>query len=93
MVAHRRTLEGLPPDLRDILTRNLDQSAIEERADLAKLDASLQTTLAHRGMSFERPDPAPFQDTLRKSGFYSQWKQTYGEQAWALLERYAGLLG
>jgi tripartite ATP-independent transporter DctP family solute receptor len=93
MVAHRRTLEGLPPDLRDILTRNLDQSAIDERADLAKLDATLHAALAQRGMSFERPDPAPFQYTLRKSGFYSQWKQTYGEQAWALLEKYAGPLG
>jgi tripartite ATP-independent transporter DctP family solute receptor len=93
IVAHKRTIDALPGELRDILTRNLDQAALDERADLAKLDATLQATLAQRGMSFERPDPAPFHDALRSAGFYTQWKKTYGDQAWSLLEKYAGSLG
>jgi tripartite ATP-independent transporter DctP family solute receptor len=65
IVAHRRTVDTLPQDLRDILTHNLDEAAADERQELAKLDATLQPTLAQRGMSFERPDPRPFQREIR----------------------------
>jgi hypothetical protein len=26
-------------------------------------------------------------------GFYAEWKQKYGEEAWALLEKHTGKLG
>ena len=92
LVANRRALAGLPDELRAILTTNLDQSALEERADLAALDATLQASLTTHGMAFEKPDPAPFHDALREAGFYAQWKKTYGDEAWETLERYAGKL-
>jgi len=41
---------------------------------------------------FASPDPQPFRDTLKKAGFYSEWKQKYGDEAWGLLEKNVGSL-
>ena len=30
---------------------------------------------------------------LRQAGFYGEWKAKFGDEAWALLERYSGKLG
>ena len=37
-------------------------------------------------------DPAPFQEQLRKSGFYVQWRNKFGEEVWSLLEQVTGRL-
>jgi len=29
---------------------------------------------------------------LAKSGFYADWKQKYGNEAWSVLEKYSGKL-
>ena len=62
--------------------------ALKEREDVAKLNAGLQQELAAKGMVFNQPDPAPFRDKLRKAGFYAEWKGKYGDEAWAILEKY-----
>jgi hypothetical protein len=41
---------------------------------------------------FNRLDPAPFRDKLRSAGFYTEWKNKYGDEAWGLLEKSAGKL-
>jgi tripartite ATP-independent transporter DctP family solute receptor len=92
IVANRRALTGLPPDLLDIVNRSFDAAAIEERADLQELDRSLQAELTGKGMTFSRPDPARFRAALAKAGFYGQWQKTYGSEAWKALERYTGPL-
>jgi hypothetical protein len=43
-------------------------------------------------MIFNKPDPAPFREALRKAGFYAQWKEKFGADAWTLLEKYVGQL-
>ena len=63
------------------------------RADGAKLNASLRGELAAKGLVFNDPQLEPFRATLVKSGFYTEWKQKYGDEAWALLEKYTGKLG
>ena len=40
-----------------------------------------------------KTDPAAFRAVLSKSGYYKEWKSTYGAEAWALLEKYTGPLG
>jgi TRAP-type transport system periplasmic protein len=92
IVANRRTLSGLPPDLLEIVNRSFDAAAIKERADLLQLDRSLQAELAGKGMTFNRPDPVQFRAALVKAGFYGQWQKTYGNEAWTRLERYTGRL-
>jgi hypothetical protein len=43
-------------------------------------------------MVFNKPDPEPFRDKLRKAGFYAEWKGRYGEEGWSLLEKACGQL-
>jgi len=50
-------------------------------------------TLATKGLMVNTPDRAPFKKRLSDSGFYKQWHQTYGDKAWAALEKYTGSLG
>src|ERR1700730_3155718 len=92
IVANRRALAGLPPDLLEILNNNFDAAALNERADLLEMDRSLQAELTAKGMIFNRPDPVQFRAALVKAGFYTQWQKTYGADAWAQLEKYTGPL-
>ena len=85
--------KGLPDDLKAIVTQNLNQSALDERADIARLDASTKTDLQTKGMVFNTADTKSFRDGLRDGGFYKYWHDKLGNEAWQILEKYAGTLG
>ena len=91
-LANKRAWDKLPPDLQTVVAKRINEAGLKERADVAELNAGLQKDLAGKGMAFNQPDPAAFRDTLRKAGFYADWKSKYGDEAWALLERGAGKL-
>src|SRR5258708_12135602 len=91
-LANRRAWETLPADLRTIVAKNINAAAVNERADVAKLNAGLQQELAGKGLVFNQPDVVPFREKLRAAGFYSEWKGKYGDQAWTLLEKSVGKL-
>ncbi len=91
-LANRRAWEKLPDDVRTIVAKNINAAGVNERADTAKLNATLQQDLAAKGLIFNQPATAPFRDKLRSAGFYAEWKGKYGEQAWELLEKAAGKL-
>ena len=92
MLASKRAWERLPTDLQTIVARNWNAAAVLERADTAKLNASLQGDLAKQGLVFNQPRPEDFRDALRKAGFYAEWKGKYGGEAWSLLEKASGTL-
>lgn len=91
-LANRRAWERLPDDLKAIVAKNINAAAVNERADVAKLNAGLQQELAGKGLTFNQPNAAAFRDKLRSAGFYAEWKGKYGEQAWELLEKSVGKL-
>jgi tripartite ATP-independent transporter DctP family solute receptor len=91
-LANRRAWEKVPEDIRTIVAKNINAAAVNERADVAKLNAGLQQDLAGKGLVFNKPEAAPFRDKLRSAGFYAEWKGKYGEQAWELLEKSVGKL-
>jgi TRAP-type transport system periplasmic protein len=91
-LANRRAWEKLPQDVRTIVAKNINAAAVNERADVATLNAGLRQELAGKGLTFNQPDTAPFREKLRSAGFYSEWKGKYGEEAWALLEKAVGKL-
>jgi tripartite ATP-independent transporter DctP family solute receptor len=91
-LANQRAWDVLPDDVRGIVAKNVDAAGLKERDDVAKLNNTLQQDLAGKGLVFNQPDPAPFRDKLRSSGFYSEWKSKYGDQAWGLLEQSVGKL-
>jgi tripartite ATP-independent transporter DctP family solute receptor len=90
MLANRRSWGGLPDDLKEIVATNFDASAVEQRADIEALNATLQSELEANGMVFNTPDPEPFRQKLIDAGFYTEWKNNFGEEAWAILENATG---
>ncbi|HZP79853.1 MAG TPA: TRAP transporter substrate-binding protein [Pseudolabrys sp.] len=89
-LANGKVWSGLPADVRDVIAKNLNQSAVDQRADIVKLNASLKADLTGKGMQFLKVDQKPFRDKLQAAGFYKDWKKQYGDEAWAVLEKYTG---
>lgn len=83
----------LPAELQGIVARNLNEGAQRQRDDLAKLDQTLQGELQSKGLTFNVADTASFRDRLRSAGFYKEWREKLGEEAWTLLEKQVGKLG
>ena len=92
-LANRRNWEALPEDIRAIITKNINAAGINERADIATLTKTLRETLTAKGMKFNDVNPALFRDKLRAAGFYTEWKQKFGDEAWSILEASVGKLG
>ncbi len=82
----------LPKDLQGIVERNFNAAALEDREDIRHLNDSLQGDLQAKGMVFNKTDAEPFREALRKAGFYGEWKEKYGAEAWGLLEKAVGAL-
>ena len=91
-LANKRNWERLPADIRTIVAKHINAAAIKERADVAELNGKLQRELATNGMTFNQANADSFRAKLRTAGFYAEWKERFGAQAWALLERYSGKL-
>jgi len=82
----------LPNDIKAIVAKAFNETAMLERDDLAKLDRSLQGELEKKGVTFTQPDLGTFRDRLRSAGFYQEWRDKIGGEAWALLEKHVGKL-
>ncbi len=90
LLANRRAWAALPADVQEIAARELNQSALDERADLAALSKSTRGVLEGKGLLFNDVDVAPFRQALQKAGFYADWKKKFGDDAWAILESASG---
>ena len=82
----------LPADVQAIAYKNFSAAAIAERADWQVMDKTESDKLKAGGLTFNTPDAKPFQEALRKSGFYPDVKKQMGDAAWAMLEKYVGPL-
>ena len=81
---------ALPKDVQDVIAKNVNASALAERMDTAAQNASLEGELTSKGMVINAVDNAKFRDKLASAGFYKEWQEKFGPEAWALLEKYAG---
>jgi TRAP-type transport system periplasmic protein len=91
-LVNRRAWERLPPFIQETVSRNLNAAAVEQRRDVANLNSKLKDDLVAKGLVFNEIAPAPFQEKLRQSGFYVQWRSKFSEEAWSLLEQVTGRL-
>lgn len=91
-LANKRAWERLPENLRAIVAKNINAAGMNERADVAAMNAGLQKDLTEKGMIFNNTTPDTFRAQLTKAGFYKEWQGKYGNEAWALLEKYSGKL-
>lgn len=92
VLANRRNWEALPKDIQEIVAKNLNAGAVAERADVAELTKGLRETLTAKGLKFNDVNPAAFREKLRSAGFYGEWKQKFGDEAWTILETAVGKL-
>jgi TRAP-type C4-dicarboxylate transport system substrate-binding protein len=91
-LANGEAWQKLPKDLQDIFTKCVNEAGMKQRADLRALNESLASTLASQGMDIRTVDTGAFRTQLREAGFYKEWKQKFGDTAWAVLTQYAGEL-
>lgn len=91
-LGNRAAWNKLPSNVREIVSRNLNASAMNQRKDVAQLNASLQKNLEGRGLVFNNPNIDAFRDMLRKGGFYAEMRKTFGDEEWSLLEKVTGKL-
>ena len=91
-LANAKSWAAIPKDLQEIIHRNMNEAGMKEREDLAKITATVTDDLKAKGMIFNTVDTQAFRDTLKKAGFYAEWKEKYGPEAWGLLEKYVGAL-
>ena len=93
VLANKRSFQKLPADVQQIIQRELDKSATEQRADIAKLSDTLTTDLKTKGVNVLTVAQEDFRKKLASTPFYSDWKAKYGPTAWDLLEKVSGKLG
>jgi len=78
--------------VREVVTREFDRSAADQRADVAKLSVSLREDLSAKGIQFFEVDREPFRQALGRRPL-QDWKAKYGDEAWSHLEKSSGKLG
>ncbi len=91
-LVNRKAWESVPNDVRDIVSESINAHALLEREEVARQNTALKSDLAAKGLIFNEVNQAPFRETLRQAGFYTEWQNKFGPEAWALLEDYTGKL-
>jgi len=92
IVANDPAWQALPPQIKAIATSAFNDAAVAQREDIRKINDSVQSELSLKGISFHKPDIQSFKEKLSQSGFYNEWRQTLGSDAWLVLEKYVGKL-
>jgi len=91
-LGNKKSFERLPKDLQEIVTRNVNEAGIKQRADVKLLNDSLVADMKSKGLQFNDTDNELFRAKLRSAGFYAEWHKKFGDEAWAMLEKYTGKL-
>jgi TRAP-type transport system periplasmic protein len=92
MLANRRGWSRLPKEVQDIIDRNWNEAAMKQREDIKSLNDNLQSSLEAKGMIFNKTDSELFRAKLRDGGFYKRWRDEFGAEVWAMLEKSTGKL-
>jgi tripartite ATP-independent transporter DctP family solute receptor len=92
-LANASAWSALPKNIQDVVAKHINDAAVQERADIAKLNDTVLADLTAKGMTFNKTDAEKFRAALRAAGFYKEWKDKYGAEAWAVLEKQVGSLG
>ncbi len=82
----------LPEGHRKIVADAFDAQALKQRPENEALNNSLESELTKQGLTFNKPELAPFRKVLVKSGFYKLWQGKFNPQLWSALEQNTGSL-
>ena len=91
-VANGRAWAGLPPDVQKIVSEAINEAGLRQRGDIKALNETVQADIASKGLIFNKTSPDSFRARLRENGFYKEWQERFGAEAWGLLEGTVGKL-
>jgi TRAP-type transport system periplasmic protein len=93
LLSSGRIWKTIPKDVQQILQKHFNAAAKKQRDDIVQANAEYQKTLESKGLTFNTTQPDAFQAALGKTSFYKDAKAKFGDEAWALLQKYAGNIG
>jgi TRAP-type transport system periplasmic protein len=83
--------DKLPRSATDVIEKNFNQAADDQREDVRKYDEKFLATSKSSGLTVLDVDSEAFRAKLHGSGFYAEWKQRFGADAWAILDKYTSV--
>lgn len=92
MLGNSKSFARLPADVQAIVRKHIDAAVVGQREDLAKMQSTITETLKGKGLEIVEAPPQPFRDKLRSAGYYKEWHDKFGDEAWTILEKFAGKL-
>lgn len=92
ILANGRRWNALPKEIQTVITKHVTEAVMKQRDDIRRLNNGLEAQLKAKGMVFNYPDAKSFRDALSKAGFYKEWREKFGNEAMAKLEKYSGKL-
>lgn len=92
VLGNKRSFAQLPEDMQQLVSTEIDRSALDQRADIAALNEHLKADLSAKGITFFDVAQDDFRKALAATTFYADWKEKYGDKAWSLLEQVSGKL-
>ena len=87
-----RLWKGIPEPLQQIVSKSFGDAALKERTEIRARSQAVRQSLQEKGLVFNDVDREAFRAALRKAGFYAQWKESFGAEAWSALEKATGTL-
>jgi TRAP-type C4-dicarboxylate transport system substrate-binding protein len=93
MIANNDFWRQLPSQIQEIVFRNTKTYVGQQRAFVRAANANLEQMLRQHGMLVNTVDIETFRERLRSADFYRNWRQSVGEEAWALMETKVGKIG
>jgi tripartite ATP-independent transporter DctP family solute receptor len=93
LLSSARIWKTIPQDAQAIMRKHFNVAAHAQRADIVEANANYQKTLEANGLTFNTTEAEAFQAALAKTSFYKDAKTKFGDEAWTLLQKYAGNIG
>ncbi|WP_439400000.1 TRAP transporter substrate-binding protein (plasmid) [Bradyrhizobium sp. PMVTL-01] len=93
LISSGRVWKTIPKDFQELLQKHFNAAAKQQRGDIVKANAEYQKLLEAKGLTFNTTQADVFQAALAKTPFYKDAKTKFGEEAWSLLQKYAGNIG
>jgi TRAP-type transport system periplasmic protein len=93
LLSSARIWKTIPQDAQQIMQRHFNAAAHKQRDDIVQANAEYQKTLESKGLTFNTTQADTFQSALAKTSFYKDAKAKFGDEAWILLQKYAGNIG
>ena len=93
LLSSARIWKTIPQNVQQVIQKHFNAAAKKQRDDIVQANAEYQKTLESKGLTFNTTQAEAFQAALAKTSFYKDAKAKFGNEAWALLQKYAGNIG